>query len=58
MLSKRYRPAVFGFQETFLTSSKSPSFSGFNILTKNSLNDKFTGGVALLINKSYLVRFT
>ena len=54
MLSKRYRPAVFGLQETFLTNSKSPSFSGFNILTKNSLNDKVTGGVALLINKSYL----
>ena len=45
---------MFGLQETFLTSSKSPSFSGFNILTKNSLNDRATGGVALLINKSYL----
>ena len=54
MLSKRYRPAVFGLQETFLTNSKSPSFSGFNILTKNSLNIKATGGVALLINKSCL----
>ena len=46
--------AVFGLQETFLTSSKTPSFSGFNILTNNSLNDKAAGGVALLINKSYL----
>ena len=45
---------MFGLQETFLTSSKTPSFSGFNILTKNSLNDRATGGVALLINKSYL----
>ena len=26
----------------------------FDILTKNSLNDRATGGVALLINKSYL----
>ena len=39
---------------TFLTSSKTPSFSDFHILTKNSLNDRATGGVALLINKSYL----
>ena len=54
LLSRRYKPAVFGLQETFLTSSKTPSFSGFNILTKNSLNDRATGGVALLINKSYL----
>ena len=46
---------MFGLQETFLTSSKTPSFSGFNILTKNSLNNRATGGVALLINKSYLV---
>ena len=45
---------MFGLQETFLTSSKTPSFSGFNILTKNSLNNRATGGVALLINKSYL----
>ena len=36
---------MFGLQETFLTSTKTPSFSGFNILT---------GGVALLINKTYL----
>ena len=54
LLSRRYKPAVFGLQETFLTSSKTPSFSGFNILTKNSLNDRATGGVALLINKSCL----
>ena len=45
---------LFGLQETFSTNSKTPSFSGFNILTKNSLNDRATGGVALLINKSYL----
>ena len=45
---------MFGLQETFLTSSKTPSFSGFNILTKNSQNNRATGGVALLINKSYL----
>ena len=54
LLSRRYKPAVFGLQETFLTSSKTPLFSGFSILTKNSLNDRATGGVALLINKSYL----
>ena len=54
LLSRKYKPAVFGLQETFLTSSKTPTFSGFNILTKNSLNDRATGGVALLINKSYL----
>ena len=54
MLSRRYKPAVFGLQESFLTSSKTPSFSGFNILTKNSLNERATGGVALLTNKSYL----
>ena len=41
-------------QETFLTNSKTPSFSGFNILTKHSLNDRATRGVALFINKSYL----
>ena len=46
--------AVFGLQGKKLTSSKTQSFSGFNILTKNSLNDRATGGVALLINKSYL----
>ena len=57
LLSRRYKSAVFGLQETFLTSSKTPSFSGFNSLTKNSLNDRATGGVALLINKSCLVRF-
>ena len=45
---------MFGLQETFLTSSKTPSFSGFSILTKNSPNDIGTGGVALLINKSCL----
>ena len=45
---------LFGLQETFLTSSKTPSCSGFNILTKNFLNDRATGGVTLLINKSYL----
>ena len=54
LLSRRYKPAVFGLQETFLTSSKTPLFSGFNILTKHSLNDRATGGVALLLNKSYL----
>ena len=54
LLSRRYKPAAFGLQETFLTSSKTPSFSGFSILTKNSPNDRATGGVALLINKSYL----
>ena len=54
LLSRRYKPAVSVLQETFVTSSKTPSFSGFNILTKNSLNDRATGGVALLINKSYL----
>ena len=41
-------------RKRFLTNSKLPSFSGFNILTRNSLNDKATRGVALLINKSYL----
>ena len=45
---------MFGLQETFLTKSETPSFSGFNILTKKSLNGRATGGVALLINKSYL----
>ena len=54
LLSRRYRPAVFGLQETLLTYSKSPSFSGFRILTKYSLNDRATGGVVLLINNSYL----
>ena len=46
---------MFGLQEMLLTNSKSPPFSGFNILTQNSLNDRATGGVALLINNSYLV---
>ena len=55
LLTRRYKPAVFGLQETFLTSSKTPSFSGYSILTKNSLNDRATGGVALLINKSCLI---
>ena len=54
LLSRRYKPAVFGLQESFSTSSKTPSFSGFNILTKHFLNDRATRGVALLINKSYL----
>ena len=54
LLSRRYKPAVFGLQETFLTSSKTPSLSGFSILTKNSPNDRATGGVAVLINKSHL----
>ena len=54
LLSRRYKPAVFGLQETFVTTSKTPSFSGLNILTKNSLNDRATGGVTLLINKSHL----
>ena len=55
LLSRRFRPAVFGLQETLLTNSKSPSFSGFSILTKNSPNDRTTGGVALLINNSCLL---
>ena len=54
LLSRRYKPTVFGLQETFLTNSKTPSFSGFNILNKHSLNNRATGGVALLINKSHL----
>ena len=54
LLSRRYKPDVSGLQETFLISSKTPSLSGFNILTKNSPNDRATGGVALNINKSYL----
>ena len=54
LLLRRYKPAVFGLQETFLTISKTPSFSGFNILTKNSLKNRATGGVALLLNKSCL----
>ena len=42
-------------KETLFTNSKLPTFSGLDILNKNSLNDKATGGmVALLINKSYL----
>ena len=45
---------MFGLQEMLLTNSKSPSFPGFSILTKNSLNDRATGGVALLIDNSYL----
>ena len=49
-----FNPAVFGLQEKYLTNSKTPSFSGFNILTKNSLNDRATRAVALLINKSCL----
>ena len=54
LISRRYKPAVFGLQETFLTSYKTLSFSGFNILTKHSLNHRTSGGVALIINKSYL----
>ena len=54
LLSKQYKPAVIALQETLLTNSKLPTFSGFNILTKNSLNDRATGGVALLIDNSYL----
>ena len=53
-LSKQYKPAVIALQETLLTNSKLLTFSGFNILTKNSLNDRATGGVALLINNSHL----
>ena len=49
-----FNPAVFGLQEKYLTNSKTPSFSGFNTLTKNSLNDRATRAVALLINKSCL----
>ena len=45
---------MFGLQETLLTYSKSPSFHGFSILTKNSLNDRATGRVALLVNNSCL----
>jgi len=54
LLARLYRPAVVGLQETFLTDSKSLSFTGFSILTKNSLNNRATRGVALLINNSYL----
>ena len=50
LLSRRYKPAVSGLQETFLTSSKTPSFSGFSILTKNSLNDTATGGDEFMLN--------
>ena len=42
LLLRQYRPALFGLQETFLTNFKLSSFSG---------------GVALLINKSCLVMF-
>ena len=47
---------MIALQETLLTNSKLATFSGFNILNKNSLNNKTTGGggVALLIDKSYL----
>ena len=41
-------------RKLFLTNSKTPLFSGCNILTKKSLNVRATGGIALLINKSYL----
>ena len=34
LLARRCKPAVAGLQETFLTHSKSPSFTGFSILTK------------------------
>ena len=44
LLSKQYKPAVIALQETLLTNSKLPTFSGFNILNKNSLNNKATGG--------------
>ena len=54
LLARRYRPAVLGLQEMLLTNSKSLSFSGFSILTQNSLNDRAIGRVALLINKSYI----
>ena len=54
LLTGRCRPAVVGLQQTFLTDSKSPSFTGFNILTKYSLKDRATGGVSSLINDSYL----
>ena len=37
-----------------MTNSKLPTFLGFNILNKNSFNNKATGGVALLIDNSYL----
>ena len=30
LLSRKYKPAVFGLQEAFLTNSKAPSFSDFN----------------------------
>ena len=65
LLSKQYKPAVIALQEMLLTNSKLLTFSGFNILNKNSLNNKATrggggggymggGGVALLINNPYL----
>ena len=55
LLSKLYKPAVIGLQETLLTDLKTPSMTGFSILTKSSPNDKATGGVALLLNKLMLI---
>ena len=46
-LSKQYKPAVIALQETLLTNSKLPTFSGFNILNKNSLINKATVGVGV-----------
>ena len=45
----------YGIHETFSTDSKPPlSFTGFSILTKHSLNYRATGGIALLMNNTYL----
>ena len=44
LLSKQYKPAVIALQEPLLTNSELPTFSGFNILNKISLNNKATGG--------------
>ena len=50
LLSKQYKPAVIALQETLLTNSKLLTFSGFNILNKNSLNNKATrGGVCVCV---------
>ena len=43
LLSKQYKPAVTAMQEMLLTNSNLPTLSGFNILNKNSLNNKATG---------------
>ena len=57
LLARRYRPALFGLQETLWTNSETPPFSGFSILTKTSLNDRATLGVARsLATRVYLVK--